>query len=148
MFTKYVLTTASLALLGLGSGRAEDARDSKDREKLDGTWKLTRVEQDGKENPRAVGSRVEIRDGRIMAFDSENKQNFAISFKTDPGRKPHEIDMKIVEGKDKGKTAEGIYALEGDTLKICYSHDKGKRPREFKTSGEQQISLELKREKK
>jgi len=144
MFTRW---SVAVVFLGAVFVSADDTKGRKDN--LEGTWKLTRVVNDGKEDPKAVGGRVEIRDGKISGFDPENKQTFVISYRLNPDRKPSEIDMKIVEGKDRGRTAEGIYSLEGDTLKLCYSYAGGKRPREFKSAaGEQQICLEMKRDRK
>ena len=35
--------------------------------------------------------------------------------------KPGTIDVTHTDGPQKGETLQGIYALEGDTLKLCFS---------------------------
>lgn len=58
---------------------------------------------------------------------------FVISYKLKPGATPVEIDMSIAEGPDgtKGATAVGILEVKGETLKLAYSLDKEKRPKNF-----------------
>jgi uncharacterized protein (TIGR03067 family) len=55
-------------------------------------------------------------------------------------------------GPEKDMTRAGIYALDGDGLKICFNtRDDAKQPRptEFKTvKGDGRVLLVLKREKK
>ena len=66
-------------------------------------------------------------------------------FEVDPGRSPKTIDMTGVEGPGQGKTAEGIYKIEGERLTICLPGGKGDspagraRPAEF--SGGEHMSL-------
>ena len=53
-------------------------------------------------------------------------------------------------GRDDGKTAKGIYELDGDTLKWCTaSPGKGERPTGFTAdAGSERLFVTLKREKK
>jgi uncharacterized protein (TIGR03067 family) len=55
-----------------------------------------------------------------------------------------------IEGKLLGyetKNAKGIYALEGDTLKICVNMENGERPKEFSSKpGLNQFVMTLKRQ--
>jgi uncharacterized protein (TIGR03067 family) len=72
---------------------------------------------------------------------------FVISYKLKPGTTPVEIDMSIAEGPDgsKGATAVGIVEVKGDTLKLAYSLDKEKRPKNF--DGKDGFLVELKKAK-
>jgi len=147
MFARLFLLAAALGLApALPSPDSAKERDS--RTDLDGTWKMTRVVDSGREDAKPVGTRVEIQKGRIIGYDTESKQTYAVSYQLSPAKNPGEINMTIVEGKDKGKSAEGIFALEGDTLKICYAFDGGPRPKSFATAGQKWICLEMKREKR
>ena len=72
---------------------------------------------------------------------------FVISYKLKPGTTPVEIDMSIAEGPDgsKGTPAVGIVEVKGDTLKLAYSLDKEKRPKNF--DGKDGYYVELKKDK-
>lgn len=72
---------------------------------------------------------------------------FVINYKLKPGTTPVEIDMSIAEGPDgtKGSTAVGIIEQKGDTLKLAYSLDKEKRPKNF--DGKEGYYVELKKAK-
>ena len=76
-------------------------------------------------------------------------QKFVISYKLKPGTKPVEIDMSIAEGPadtgTKGATAVGIVEQSGDTMKLAYSLDKDKRPKDF--DGKTGYYIELKKAK-
>jgi uncharacterized protein (TIGR03067 family) len=52
-----------------------------------------------------------------------------MEFKLDPTKKPKAIDVVL---QDK-KTGQGIYSLEGDTLKICHGESDDPRPSEFES---------------
>jgi uncharacterized protein (TIGR03067 family) len=57
---------------------------------------------------------------------------FVIAYRVKPGS-PAEIDMSVLEGPDgtKGTVAFGIVEAKGDRVKLAYSLDKDKRPKEF-----------------
>ena len=60
---------------------------------------------------------------------------------------PAQVDMEILEGPEgsKGSKAVGIVELKGDVLKLAYSLDKEKRPKDF--DGKTGFYFELKKEK-
>jgi uncharacterized protein (TIGR03067 family) len=143
MSTALGLVLAAGAAAG-GDAVREDAKS--DLAKLKGTW---------------VGQL----DGRtyIVTFNGEK---FATIFEfpegtsttsgtitIDPVKKPKHMDWKFAEGtgrgeKLKGKTAETIYQLDGDTFKFCASR-KERRPEEFpdKEGVDEYIYLVFKRAK-
>jgi uncharacterized protein (TIGR03067 family) len=43
----------------------------------------------------------------------------------DPSKSPKEIDIVSTSGSNKGKTAPGIYAFEGDEFKLCFANRPG-----------------------
>ncbi len=61
----------------------------------------------------------------------------------DPTSRPKAFDLAT-----SARTFEGIYALEGDTLRLCYDlAPEAKRPRRFSTAaGSQQVVVVLKRQ--
>jgi uncharacterized protein (TIGR03067 family) len=64
------------------------------------------------------------RDG-VVLFDS--------SYTLDESREPKRIEMIGTEGEFAGKVAMGIYAIEGEIMKMCYTMPGGERPGEFES---------------
>ena len=139
--------------LAVGLLLGADAKDDvkKEKEKLQGTWKCVKFEEKGESREDA--------DHRIV-FDGDNfsvkRGDEAIikgTFKLDPSKQPKEIDIEVKGGTraegDVGKTAQGIYARDGDELKLCVHHPGGTdRPKEFSApAGSQRVCITLKREK-
>jgi uncharacterized protein (TIGR03067 family) len=55
------------------------------------------------------------------------------TFTVDPARSPKTIDYTLSEGPDKGKRQLGIYALDGDVAKFCFSSPGADRPTELES---------------
>jgi len=70
-----------------------------------------------------TADRYKTEKGNEVLFDS--------TYTVDPSRNPKEINMIGTEGDFAGKTAEGIYSLEGDTLRVCYTMPGKPRPGAF-----------------
>ncbi len=131
---------------------AEAPKDDvkKDKEKLEGTWKAVSVEAGGKLQDEGEEHRL-IFSGDEFSIKKGEETTIKGKSMIDPSKKPKEIDMEFIEAKRdnlRGKTALGIYELDGDTLKWCWNKPGGKRPREF-SSGATDVHLlvTLKREK-
>ncbi len=122
-----------------------------DKEKIVGTWKVISGEQAGKpvEGQQAEFSKVArfvITADKITvkALGLEHEDQEVFEYKLDPDKDPKVIELTGT--KPEGKHVKGIYALEGDKLKICMSDKEGEEPTEFKTAeGTGLILLELKR---
>jgi uncharacterized protein (TIGR03067 family) len=139
----FVLALAAVTPALPGDGTKGEAK------KLRGTWTLVRGEDQGKPIPpeKLKGGVIAISDKTIIANDKDHKKVFVMTYRLDPTQKPRAIDMTIIEGdeKQKGKTAKGIYELEGDTLKLAYAF-AGPRPTSFTTKkGDKHLSFVLKR---
>jgi uncharacterized protein (TIGR03067 family) len=126
------LLSAGLAIHGVSAGDTQ-----KDQERLQGIWKATRVIVNGTEVPEDVlkGITVTIRGNEInTAFKGDDQDmNQKASFKLDPSKKPKQIDLVPADGPEKGKKLEGIYEIEGDTLRMAIAPPIGesKRPENF-----------------
>jgi uncharacterized protein (TIGR03067 family) len=145
MYARSILIVAVAAVLPIAAlpGEKGDA----DLKKLQGTWRIMRGEDQGKPVPpeKLQGNLVVIEKQTMIANDKDHKKVYVMTFKLDASRTPKALDMTITEGKDKGKTAKGIYALEGDDLKIAYSFGVD-RPKQFKTKeGDKHLFFVLKR---
>src|SRR5262249_22649487 len=109
------------------------ADDRGEQDKLQGTWAVTSGEEGGKPLPAAKvdGGQVCITKARVRVRNKED--NREMTYKLDPSKQPKTIDLTTAEGPDKGKTAHGIYVLDGDTLKICFAPPGKERPADFST---------------
>ena len=118
-----MLAVASLPLA------ADDAKS------IVGDWSCASAVVDGKPLPEATVKQLRLtltaerfvtRKGDEVLFDS--------TYRLDPAAEPKHIEMIGTEGDAAGKPALGIYKLEGDTLKICYTMPGSPRPRAFESN--------------
>jgi uncharacterized protein (TIGR03067 family) len=134
---------ATVALAVNGSG--QDANKSE----LEGIWKGDRLDKAGKQlDEHAKMIRWEIKGDKITLIEGRLRVQGTITVGSK--QSPKAIDVKAQgEGGRISFVLVGIYALEGDVLKVCYTATKGaERPKEFKTKpGSDQALLVLKRQK-
>jgi uncharacterized protein (TIGR03067 family) len=118
--------------------------------KLEGTWSATGGVMEGKKVPEEVITKlnltVAIKDGKynvsVMGKEIENG-----TYKIDAKAKPSTIDLKVVKGKDEGKTQLGIFLLEGDKLTVAIAAaDSKERPKSFEGAEGVEVTM-LKRNK-
>ncbi len=122
--------TAALALAAL------DPEIKKDEDRLQGNWKVTSVENAGKKaDPKDFANwKMVVAGDKITEFDGKEVMD-EYTFRLDPAARPAAIDMTGLAGESRGKTMQGIYRLEGDTLSVCVSEPgKRDRPREFRSA--------------
>ena len=120
---------------------AQDAalseKEQKELAKLQGTWAVVSVERDGKPlKPDEIKNAKLVINGAnyTLTLGEETIQG---TYKLQPAKNPKAIDANRTKGPDQGKTVQGIYQLDGDTLKMCY-HAPGKdsRPTAFATKAD------------
>ena len=113
--------TSAMCWLILGTGLvpafAQPAEETK--KKLQGTWTATRAERDGNAADDVVGHRLSFTGNRFQIQSKDGKPLYAGTVRVDSSAKPAAIDFEHAEVGLKGKTWKGIYALDGDTLRIC-----------------------------
>ena len=122
----------------------------KEQEKFQGTWRLVKFESaEGPALPEEVIAKARFTfKGDRLTITQDGKEVDEATFKTDPTKVPKAIDITAGRGATKGKISEGIYAFEGDTLKICSPAPGQKRPTEFKSDRASRTAvLFLRREK-
>jgi uncharacterized protein (TIGR03067 family) len=130
----------------LGSAVAQEEAAKKDLESLQGVWQFVSMEGGDPLPPEKLKElKLTIKGNKASHPASEGKTEEA-TIKLDPSKKPKAIDFTPQTGPDKGKTLLGIYAIDGDTLKICGAKVGGDRPTEFKESKDVSLIV-LKREK-
>jgi uncharacterized protein (TIGR03067 family) len=129
-----VLTVGALIFAAL-LGRADDRKPSEtgDHAKLMGRWEIISGMDEDKKVPedKLKGSIMQVDKDHIYVLDRENNKLWSMAYTLDTSKQPFQITMVSDKGDAKGKTAEGIYALEGDKLRLCYSLPGQKRPITF-----------------
>lgn len=108
----------------------------RDEDRLQGDWKVTSLVEAGKKaepktfaawNLTVAGDKMTARDGKEVMDE--------YTFRLDAAASPRAIDLTVQTGEAKGKTLQGIYQLEGDTLTVCVSEPgKKDRPKEFRSA--------------
>jgi RNA polymerase sigma factor (sigma-70 family) len=106
-------------------GPAASARA--DREGLQGAWKVVGAESDGKAMPPR-GLRMTFEDGQ-WTMAAEGFRSEPMPFVLDPAGEPKGIDLP----RGPGVVWQGIYRLDGDSLKLCVNRGGGGRPTDFVT---------------
>ncbi len=133
-----VLLTCVGLLLAAPSPAAGDGA-KKEEAKIDGTWLATSAELAGKKLPDGGEPiKLTLKKGEYeVKAESLDKGTVTYDDKADP----KEMDIKGVEGPNKGKTFLAIYELSGDKLKICYDLAGKSRPTEFKSKPKTKLLL-------
>ena len=113
--------------------------------KLQGTWKVVAMEAEGQKVPEEFLKKKEmqllVKQDRLSFSGPDDLQPFRV----DPTAKPKTIDFLGDASKVINK---GIYELEADTLKLCFSQRPTlDRPKDFDTKGTKYFLFTLKREK-
>jgi uncharacterized protein (TIGR03067 family) len=131
-----------------GSGHAlmtyrrqnSDAR--KDVEQLRGTWACVSGERNGQPIPEATVRqlRLVLTDTKYATYRGDDLL-FESDYKLAPTKTPAAIDTIGTEGEHTGRPAQGIYRLDGDTLKLCYTMPGRDRPKEFESKAGSEATL-------
>ena len=111
---------------------ADDAKKDdtmKDKESLKGTWIVQSSERDGQADESIKDDTVTF-DGDSASVMTKDKEQKA-TFKLDASKKPKTIDFTPSEESEKDKVVLGIYSLDKDELKVCFTKAGGERPTEF-----------------
>ena len=120
--------------MAVGRAPADDPKDKKPENTLEGTWMLVSLEYDGLKLPeeKLANGTMTIK-GNKYAFKMQEPQNDEEGNLTvDAGKKPATIDLDILTGRSKGKKQLGIYELNSTSLKLCFMDEGEKeRPKEF-----------------
>ena len=149
---RHALLALALGLLLAADAPTQDAT-KKDRDKLQGTWRVVSVDDGDKKAPADFWKRFSYTfQGDTVRFLGDNTTpgaDLTFTYTLDAAKKPKAIDLKIIKSGDKkdiGKTQLGIYRLDGDSLTICAGD---RRPTEFAANAKLHTAVVvLKREKK
>jgi uncharacterized protein (TIGR03067 family) len=111
---RYRLLLSMLGLLAITS-----TPSAQPTAKLDGTWRAVAAERDGKSATDVIGHRLTFAGGTFtITRGRDGKTLYAGTYKTDPAKRPAQIDFDNTNAGPKGNW-KGIYELDGGGLKTC-----------------------------
>lgn len=128
-----VLVAAAL----LAAGRPAEGGSKKGPAALQGTWKLVSLEIDGEATDYSARPFRWVIKGTTVRYGGKPLAELT----ADPAASPKTIDLTFLTPK---RTYEGVYAVDGDTLKICVNRQTEgvkDRPVGFETKGKADLRL-------
>lgn len=147
----FLVVVPAAFVVGVGVLTAGGDNDAikKDRKKMEGTWRVISYQKDGKKTPAEQLEKTRSifnADGTAMV-QREGKTIAQGNIKIDPSKKPKQSEAIYTEGELKGKTVLGIYDIDGDNMKICFSLPGKDRPTEFSSKPDSgQVLITYKRD--
>jgi uncharacterized protein (TIGR03067 family) len=141
---RFVLFAAALSAGALAAqDKADDARKA-----FQGTWTIVDTRKGDPKDKEPVTARTVVFDGgkyRIKVGDTVVEEG---TFTVDPSKSPKHIDVAATAGMDKGMKWQGIYELDGDTLRAVVGPTDKARPTKFENPAEGVRAFTLKRAKR
>jgi len=135
-----------------GSARAPELApaDPADLDPLQGEWTMVSGTMDGQPLDKSM-----LKAGKRVTRGNETSVLFGpqvfmkAKFTVDPTRSPKTIDLVHTDGGSAGQMQQGIYELEGDTLRLALAVPGKERPSDFSASpGDGRTVVSWKRAKK
>jgi len=121
---RYRLLLSMLGLLAITS-----TPSAQPTAKLDGTWRAVAAERDGKSATDVIGHKLTFAGGKFtITRGRDGKTLYAGTYKTDPAKRPAQIDFDNTNAGPKGNW-KGIYELDGAALKTCDNAPDTAKPR-------------------
>ena len=112
----------------------ENEAAKRDQAALQGTWTMVSGERDGQAFPSGYLTNSErVVKGDETTVTVQGRLFMEAKFSLDPSKSPKTIDYAISGGRYEGQNMQGIYELNGDQVKFCFSTPGKERPSGFVT---------------
>lgn len=128
----HAVTLAALLLAQPESPTPKDAALKQELARLQGGWQIESMQEDGEQTA------AENLKGRSFFFGRDTflfrRPDNLIQIgrlELNPSKTIKTVNATIMRGPQKGETMLGIYAVEGDLLKVCFHVPGEERPKEF-----------------
>jgi uncharacterized protein (TIGR03067 family) len=119
----------------VSAGRSRQGKDhaGADSKKMQGVWEIEKLEQDGESAADAsILRKVIIKDDqfafRYYLPRSKEEGDLVYRFTLDGSKNPRQMQLSSREESD---LPPGIYELDGETLKVCWSRKDPNPPTDF-----------------
>lgn len=111
---------------------ADDSAVKKDLAQMQGAWSMISGSADGQTMPaQTVAQMKRVCTGDEVTVTMAGQVYLKGKFAINPSTMPKTIDYQMTDGFTKGKKQLGIYELQGDTFKSCFSSPGAERPTDF-----------------
>jgi uncharacterized protein (TIGR03067 family) len=125
---KELLIILSIVISSGSDDKDDDTK--KELKKLQGVWRIVLIESEGfKMDKLGKDAKLTVMDGKLVFVVGDIPLN--ADYKLNPSKNPKTIDMVLMDPCNKGKVILGIYDLQGEDLKICFSLPGKERPTDF-----------------
>ena len=110
--------------------------------KLEGEWVVEKFEGPKEDSPPGSIT-LTFTENRISIFEPKRERPEEADYTVDLTKKPAHIDIRPHQGGPAKKevVVYGIFAIDGDTLKLCFGKEGAERPSELKGNAEKGIML-------
>ncbi len=123
------------------SASAFAAGASADYKALQGTWLPVKAQLAGQNMPEKVLKTIVLKLDKHDYVATVSGEPDKGTWTIDPSTTPRSLTITGVKGPNSGKVFPCIYAIKGDTLKVCYDLSGKKRPKDFKTAAGTELYL-------
>ena len=140
-----------LTALVISQAWGEDTEAAKkDMAQLQGEWSMVSGSADGQPMPDEIRKQMKrVCKGDETTVVVGDQLLMKAKFTLDASKKPKSIDYRVISGPNAGKTQLGVYELNGDTVRFCFSAPGMDRPTDFTAkAGDGRTSSVWKRKKK
>ena len=130
----YLCVVMGISVASMACSRSQNKGGSAgDADKMQGVWEIEKLEQDGESAADAsIMKKVIIKDDqfafRYYLPRSKEDGDLVYNFQLDESKNPRQIRLR---SSAEGELPPGIYELDGEILKVCWSRKDPNPPTDF-----------------